>query len=389
MKKSLMALAVIGVMPVLAQADVTLSGSISASYNAQHVVERKLPEKVVEPTVDKEGVESTQGEYSRIIGEAEVLYSKDLNISVSEVLANGMLATAQFSVTEQDNSASVGLLGEFGALEMAEIGIDSTYLEADIAGVVEKSEDLEDAITYKGKIGNIELGFSQLTESDDSNSQFFSKTTFDNVELGMGFINSRTFFNKVLGMSYHIEGLKLSLGKEFIDLKDSDIQKDSKTKYILSAKYVKDFGDILVSANYSSAKYRDDNINATYKMGDLYLTASVVHKKSYIAEQDANSSMSSSEWKKLWSDEEKNHFVDSEMEYVLSALYKSGDITVSLDSNSNISLDLAIGDNANLILARISGQEGTSLKETGLEVKDEGYKLDLPAFTKLTYRVSF
>jgi hypothetical protein len=206
----------------------------------------------------------------------------------------------------------------------------------------------------------------------------------------MGFINSKTFFNKVLGVSYNIEGLKLSLGKEFIDFKkeDTDIQKD-KSEYVLSANYVKDFGDILISANYSSAKYRDDNISATYKMGDLYLTASVIHEKGYIATQDSNSSMSSSEWKKLWNEEEKDHVVDSEMEYILSALYKSGDMTVSLDSNSNISLDLAIGDNANLILARVSDQEGTVLKETGLEAQDEGHKVSLPAFTKLTYRVSF
>ena len=69
MNKTLIALAIAAALPVAAQADMTLSGSVSTNYTDQGVVDTDAT----------------------------------LSLSASEVLANGMTATATFDVLAGEN----------------------------------------------------------------------------------------------------------------------------------------------------------------------------------------------------------------------------------------------------------------------------------------------
>ena len=106
MKKSLIALAVASALPVAAQADLTISGSV-------------------------------EGKYSDTTWTIE----SDLDVSVSEVLTNGMTATANVDVSDhQDGNGTAGLSGDFGSMS---VGTDSdVQLGADVG-------DIADQITLK------------------------------------------------------------------------------------------------------------------------------------------------------------------------------------------------------------------------------------------------
>ena len=104
MKKSLIALAVAAALPVAAQADVTLSGSVTAKYSSK---------------------------------DSSLDIDSDLDIASTEVLANGMTATASFDVNAGDKiQGKAGLSGDFGTLTVGS-GLDSDgAFQAGDVGVV-------------------------------------------------------------------------------------------------------------------------------------------------------------------------------------------------------------------------------------------------------------
>jgi phage tail tube protein FII len=84
MKKTVIAMAVAAALPVTSQADVTLSGSVEASY---------------------------------IVNSTRALdIDSDLDIAVKEVLSNGMTASASFDVGTEGDSGQASLEGDFGTL---------------------------------------------------------------------------------------------------------------------------------------------------------------------------------------------------------------------------------------------------------------------------------
>ena len=107
MNKTIIALAIAAALPVAAQADMTLSGSVSTKYKSTGAIDTDAA----------------------------------LTVSSSAVLANGMTATATFGVLEDTdgdsaNSGSASLAGDFGTLTMGHIDADGAFQSGDVAGVV-------------------------------------------------------------------------------------------------------------------------------------------------------------------------------------------------------------------------------------------------------------
>ncbi|MDB9753448.1 porin [Oceanospirillaceae bacterium] len=117
MNKTLIALAIAAALPVAAQADMTLSGSVSTNYTDAGVVDTDAA----------------------------------LSLSASEVLANGMTATATFDVLAGENQGSATLTGDFGALTVGKIDSDGAFQAGDVGGAVGNTEDAdEDGTTVSG-----------------------------------------------------------------------------------------------------------------------------------------------------------------------------------------------------------------------------------------------
>jgi len=110
MNKTLIALAIAAALPVAAQADMTLSGSVSTNYTDQGVVDTDAA----------------------------------LSLSASEVLANGMTATATFDVLADESQGTATLTGDFGALTVGEIQNDGAFQAGDVGGAVALSDDADD-----------------------------------------------------------------------------------------------------------------------------------------------------------------------------------------------------------------------------------------------------
>jgi len=107
MNKTLIALAITAALPVAAVADVTISGSLSSKYKNTGAIDT----------------------------------DSSLRVDSSEVLANGMTATAGFSITadtddDTENSGTATLAGDFGTLTVGSIDADGAFQAGDVGGAV-------------------------------------------------------------------------------------------------------------------------------------------------------------------------------------------------------------------------------------------------------------
>jgi len=110
MNKTLIAIAIAAALPVAAQADATLSGTVTSKYKNS-------------------------------AGDAVIDTDARLSITSSEVLANGMTATATFAILadsndDTENSGTATLAGDFGTLTAGSIDADGAFQAGDVAGVV-------------------------------------------------------------------------------------------------------------------------------------------------------------------------------------------------------------------------------------------------------------
>ena len=105
MNKTLIALAIAATLPVAAVADVTISGSLTSKYKNTGAIDT----------------------YTR------------LSIASSEVLANGMTATASFAILADTEKQDIATLsGDFVTLTVGEIDSDGTF---QAGGVVDVASD--------------------------------------------------------------------------------------------------------------------------------------------------------------------------------------------------------------------------------------------------------
>ena len=107
MNKTIIALAIAAALPVTAVADATISGTLTTKYKNTGAIDT----------------------------------DSRLSVASSEVLANGMTATAGFSITadtddDTENSGTATLSGDFGALTVGEIDADGAFQAGDVVCAV-------------------------------------------------------------------------------------------------------------------------------------------------------------------------------------------------------------------------------------------------------------
>ena len=317
MKKTVIAMAVAAALPATAQADITLSGSVSAEYT--------LGSNLVPTTEAKLTAEST------------------------EVLTNGMTATATFNVLGAKGQGTIGLEGDFGKV-MA--GTCAKTLE-DVADSVPLPPNPNEDQKAKAKTNDEDACLNGVSYTGEmagftvnaSKGQFDEDARDDKEETFKVFTQQKLVEYTTYGAEYDFNGLKVSgqstkedseaavtkFGAEYAfgDLTISGSKSSNKSNAIVKAAYEQTMGDLAIEV--SADNDNNWNLEATYTMGDMSVTAK---------------------------DDQKDGGAN------ISAKYVSGDLTIEVDSDSKVTLGYDLG-NADLSMVR----EHDANKESITKVK--------------------
>ena len=315
MNKTLIALAIAAALPVAAQADMTLSGSVTTEFVNTGVVDTDAA----------------------------------LTLSASEVLANGMTATATFDVLDGENQGSATLTGDFGSLTVGEIDSDGAFQAADVGGVVANTEDADEGGTTVSGI------HFTTTQAGLSLSAQLNATSGADAAVG----ETRS---TQLGMTYDLNGLTVGYAYASADADSTDGPTGvTAAMNAFGVSYA--FGDLVVTAgkqnlSASGAVSPDAIVSATYTMTVDALTVTAQTDTNPSGDYQIDLSYAMSDALTLSSEIDKGNTT------TLVASYTSGDMTASVsktdDGTTDASVALDFG-NADLTLARNGGDADTSV----------------------------
>jgi len=313
MNKTLIALAIAAALPVAAQADMTLSGSVTTKYK-------------------NTGVIDTDTAFSA---------------SSSEVLANGMTATASFDVLGGENQGSATLAGDFGTLTAGKIDADGAFQAGDVGGAVGNTEDDDEGDTTVSGVHftTTQAGLAiaaqvnastgpDATTSEGRSTQMGVTYGFNGITLGYSYasadantgtdggiggpIGGVTQNMTAFGVSYTMGDISLTAGKDSVD---------TDTDYNLT--YSTSMDALTVKAQYNNDS--EIQIDLTYALSDSLTLSSEI---------------------------------DTGKTTTMVAAYTSGDMTAKVsktdDGTTDASVALDFG-NADLTLARNGGDKDTSV----------------------------
>ena len=318
MNKTLIALAITAALPVAAQADMTLSGSVTTEYT-------------------QGGVITTDAAFG---------------VASSEVLANGMTATASLDVLGDDTQGTASLAGDFGTLTVGSIDSDGAFQAGDVAGVVGDSTDTDEDSTsvngvhFSGAAAGLTVA-AQLNGSTDAagtvgettGTQMSATYDFNGLTAGYAYASAAasvatvgtvalpggglTAAQTAFGVSYAFGDLAVSAGKSSAD-----------ADTFISATYTMSMDSVTLVAQMDNVPTGDYQINLTYALSDA-LTVN--------AEVDSSAASS-----------------------ILGVSYSSGNMTASVTNTDDAagSTDISVGldfGNADLTLARDGGDSSTSV----------------------------
>ena len=247
MNKSIIALAIAAALPVAAQADATLSGSVEASVAA---------------------------------GGATTIASS-VTLASSEVLANGMTATTSITLLGGATSAgTAGLSGDFGTLTLGS-GIDdeSGARKGDVAGVMGSAATANavNGATYSGDLAGLSVAVAHGTVTSVG-----ATYDFNGMTVGVAQQEGASAF----GATYSFGDLTVKAGKKSgsdavatatysttIDALTVTASVDNASATSASVAYTLD--GITVTAEYDGT---DTAVSASYTSGDLTVTANSASK---------------------------------------------------------------------------------------------------------------
>jgi len=299
MKKTMIALAVAAALPVAAQADVTLSGSVAAEF--------------------------TLG--SNLTADTDAAFAA----ASSEVLANGMTATASLDVLGAGGSnvanGKAGLSGDFGAFT---VGNGAKTL-ADVAnsGSTAATTDDEDAdldgISYTGSFAGLSVNAAAGNFDEDDTT---GTTLVDYSTYGASYdFNGLTVTGQSTTEGTAAASNKLTASYAFGDLTVS-ASKSTGADVVMKGAYAATLGDLTVSASADSSD--DWDVSMTYALGDISITAI---------------------------DDETAGGAD------MSASYSADNLTVTVDSDSDVDVSYSMG-NAVVAMSRDTDADATTVKYT-------------------------
>jgi len=285
MNKTLIALAIAAALPVAAQADMTLSGSVSTNYTDAGVVDTDAA----------------------------------LSLSASEVLANGMTATATFDVLDVESQGSASLAGDFGTLTAGEITNDAAFQSGDVGGAVGASDDSDDGdttvsgihftttqagLSIAAQVNGATAPTGIVTETETRGTQFGVSYDFNGISVGYAYASAaankdRTATSPTVvgpgtgvdqamtafGVAYTMGDISITAGKDSIDA-DTDFnvtyatsmdaltvtaQMDNDSEYQIDLAYA--LSDALTISSEIDSDGGDTTMGVAYTSGDM--TASV------------------------------------------------------------------------------------------------------------------
>jgi predicted porin len=293
MKKTMIALAVAAALPVAAQADVTLSGSIK-------------------------GVWTLGG-----ADNGKPALTTKFAASSSEVLANGMTATASFDILGGGSQGTVGLSGDFGSVT-AGSGQASDLTDTDANDSITMS-----GVSYSGT-------FAALSVNAAAGEY--------NGKGAVGAAGANADYN-TYGASYDLDGITIAASNtndvtsisatytlgDITLTADKDSNDENAT---IKAAYSATMGDLAVTLSAQTGANAADvdtwDMTATYTMGDIALTV-----KDSEAANDTK----------------------------ISAKYVSGAVSLTVDDDSDVTVAYDMG-NADIAIERDSSVAAGSTKVT-------------------------
>ena len=313
MNKTLIALAIAAALPVAAQADATLSGSVTTKLKNSGVIDTDAA----------------------------------LTLAASEVLANGMTATVAFDILEaQKNQGTATLAGDFGTLTAGEIDADGAFQAGDVAGTVadtthgaSSTADTVYGIHFAGSSAGLSVaaqvngstGADGSTATVAKSTQMSATYDFNGITAGYSYASgdstNSTSTNGVqaavtaFGVSYAFGDLAVTAGKA-----------STEADALVSATYTMTVDALTVKAQMDNAPSGDYQIDLTYALSDAVSLSSEIDST-------------------------------TGKDTTLVASYTSGDMTAKVsktdDGTTDASVALDFG-NADLTLARDGGGTGST-----------------------------
>jgi hypothetical protein len=353
MNKTLIALAIVAALPVAAQADATISGSVNTKYKNSGAID-----------VDAA-----------------------LSIASSEVLANGMTATATFGILADDlddnkNSGTATLAGDFGMLTVGSIDADAAFQAGDVAGVVSDTTFSTSStaasvygIHYAGSVAglsvaaqvNANTGATGGAATVEGNSQSGAQTkstqmsatyVMNGLTVGYSYASAMADADSVAGVSDGIHEAQSAFGVSYA------------------------FGDLVVSAGKQNLKDAatspDAVVSATYTLNADALTV-VAQMDNYHSDTDSNDyqiniSYAVSDALTLSSE------VDKDKTTSMVATYTAGDMTAMVAKRDDDTTDASVSVNyGNAVLS--IGRVGERAQSGGDGISAE--------YSHVSYKVSF
>jgi len=308
MNKTLIALAITAALPVAAQADATISGSVTAEY--------------------------TQG--------GVITTDAAIALASSEVLANGMTATASLNVLGDDTQGTATLSGDFGTLTVGSIDSDGAFQAGDVAGVVGDSTDADEDATsvngvhFSGSAAGLTItaqlnGSTEAdgTTGDTSGTQMSATYDFNGLTAGYSYASAMASTDTVAGVlaAQTVFGVSYAFGDLTVGAGKSSADDDT----FITATYSMTMDALTVVAQMDTVPAGDYQINMTYALSDAI---------SLNAEVDSSADNS-----------------------IFGASYTAGNMTASVtktdanDTDASVALDFG---NADLTLARDGSASTTS-----------------------------
>ena len=341
MNKTLIALAIAATLPVAAVADVTISGSLNSKYKNTGSIDT----------------------------------DSRLSVASSEVLANGMTATAGFSITadtddDTENSGTATLAGDFGTLTLGSIDADGAFQAGDVGGAVSNTTESTSStsssvygIHYAGTLAglsvaaqvNANTGATGGGTAQTKSTQMSATYAMNGLTLGYSYASaladdaSTTSHDGIhegqtaVGASYAMGDLVVSVGK--VNLKDSAVSPDA----LVSATYTMTADALTIVAQADNAPSGDYQLNLTYALTDSFSVSSEVDKGKTTT---------------------------------MVATYSAGDMTATVakqdDGTTDASISLDYG-NADLTIGRVGARAGSA--SVG--------RPDAAEYSHVSYKVAF
>ena len=272
MNKTLIALAIAAALPVAAQADVTLSGTLTSKYNT---------------TTNALDTDSRFG------------------MAASEVLANGMTATAAFTLTadtddDTENSGTGSLAGDFGTLTVGSIDADGAFQAGDVGGGVanttEGSSTTSSAVNgihYSGTMGSLNVA-AQINSSSSAvgtaaavtkSTQFGVSTEMQGLTVGYSYVsddvdNAALSTNNGINEGQSAVGLTYAFGDLAVSASKVNYNNAATTTVdtLISATYTITAEALTITAQADSAPSGDYQIDLSYALSDAFTVATEVDK---------------------------------------------------------------------------------------------------------------